>query len=117
MRRFLLLALIAVLMLTLVGCSKAVGGTYRLDYITTDGVRLTPSTFGMIIDFTLEEDGVGVATYGSVTKEITWLEDGDEVVVKSEDQELRFTRDGKSLILHSDGTLLFFNLEEKEEED
>ncbi|MBQ1411488.1 MAG: hypothetical protein IIY94_09450 [Oscillospiraceae bacterium] len=117
MKRITTLFLALLLCFSLAGCSKTVGGIYKLDYITTDGVRLPPSNLGMNISFELLEDGIGTATYGATTLNITWAEDGDEVVVKSEDRSLRFSHDGENLILHSDGTILFFVPQETEEEE
>ena len=117
MKKIMALFFALTICLSLVGCSKAVGGTYKLEYITADGVRLPPSNFGMNISFDLEEDGVGTATYGITTQDITWAEDGSEVVLTSAEKELRLYRDGKNLILHDEGTMLFFTLEDEEEEE
>ena len=117
MKRILTLAVILILLLTLVGCSDDVGGSYQLEYITSDGVRMSPSTFGMNIYFELSEDGIGTATYGGTTVDITWIDEDNEVVITSQHETLRFTRDGSNLVLHSDGTLLFFVREEEEEDD
>ncbi len=117
MKQILALFFALTICLSLTGCSDAVGGTYRLDYATADGVRLPPSKFGMNISFTLEEDGIGTATYSGTTTNLTWAEEGSEVVVTNDNKELRFYRDGKNLVLHDNGTMLFFVLEEEEEED
>ena len=117
MKRVLCLLLATVLCLFFTACSKGVGGSYQLEYITTDGVRLPPSNLGMNISFELQEDGVGSASYGSTTVKITWAEDGNEIVVKSDDSELRFSRDGEKLILHDEGTILYFVPETEAEED
>ena len=106
--RLLCLLLAAALALGLAGCSRAVGGKYKLEYITADGVRMTPGTFGMVISFELDEDGVGTAVYGPDVLDITWDLDGGEVVLTGENGELRLTRDGSGLVLHSEGTMLFF---------
>ena len=116
MKRLIIL-LAAAMLLLLAGCSKAVGGSYRLEYITSDGVRLPPSNLGMNISFELSEDGIGTAVYGSTPMDITWVEEGSEVVVTSPYAELRFSRDGDNLILHDNGTLLFFTPVEEEEDD
>lgn len=117
MKRILALSFALIACLTLAGCSKDVGGTYRLDYATADGVRISTSNLGITTSFTLEEDGVGTATYSGTTMGITWAEDGNEVVVTNNKKELRFYRDGKNLVLHDNGTMLFFALEEEEEDD
>ena len=75
---------------------------------------MAPSSFGMNITFKLEEDGVGTATYSGTSFEITWEEEGREVVLTGPNGELRLTRDGSDLILHSDGTLLFFTPAEED---
>ena len=117
MKRILTLLLSCLLCLCLVGCAKAVSGTYKLDYITTDGVRVSPSTLGLNMSFELLEDGIGTATYGPATVDLTWVEEGNELLISSENQELRFSRDGNTLVLHDDGTMLFFTLAEEEKED
>lgn len=117
MKRILIVTLSLLLCLSLAGCSKSVGGTYKLEYITSDGVRLPPSNLGLNITFELDEDGIGSAEYGSTSLTITWAEDGNDVVVRSQDKELRFSRDGKKLILHDEGTILYFVPEETEEEE
>ena len=118
MKRILVLFLAFMLCCSLSGCSKSVGGSYNLEYITADGVRIPPSNLGMNISFELDEDGNGTASYGSTDLDITWLEEGNEIVVRSQDKELRFSRDGKNLILHDEGTILYFApVEEEEDED
>ncbi len=115
MKRIAALLLAAALLLTLAGCAKAAGGSYRLEYITADGVRMTPSSFGMNISLELEEDGVGTADYSGTVMDITWTDEGGTVVVEGPNGELVFTKDGSSLILHSEGTLLFFKPVEEED--
>ena len=118
MKRILILCLAVLFCFNFASCSKTVGGSYKLEYITTDGVRLPPSNLGMNISFELSEDGIGKASYGSTNLDITWAEDGSDVVVRSQEKELRFSRDGKNLILHDKGTILYFvPVEEEEEED
>lgn len=116
MKKILALLLAAALLLTLAGCSRSVGGTYTLEYITAEGLRMNPSGFGMNITFELSEDGVGTATYGGTKLSITWVEDGNTVVVTGPNGELKLTKDGKALILHDEGTLLFFTPKEEEED-
>ena len=117
MKRIITLLAAAALLLTLVGCSKAVGGTYKLEYCTAEGVRFSPSNIGMIISFELNEDGTGSASNGAAELEITWEEDGSTVVVNSPDRKLEFSKDGENLVLHDEGTMLFFVLQEEEEGD
>ena len=108
MRRFGVFLLCAALLLTLAGCSKAAGGSYKLEYITADGMRIPPGGFGMSIYLNLEEEGRGTATYSDTTLDITWEDNGSTVTVTGPNGVLKFTQDGKSLILHDEGTLLFF---------
>lgn len=115
MRRVFALLLCAALCLALVGCSRAAGGSYRLEYITADGVRMLPSTFGMSISLELEEDGVGTATYSGTLMNVTWTDEGKTVVLNGPKGELEFTKDGKALVLHDEGTLLFFTPVEEED--
>ena len=115
MKRILSLLLCAALLLALTGCTRAAGGAYKLDYITANGVRMTPSTFGMSISFTLDEEGQGTATYSGSTMEITWEDEGGLVTITGPNGVLEFSKSGKSLILHSDGTLLFFTPIEEDE--
>ena len=109
MRRIFAILLCAALLLALTGCSKAVGGTYKLEYITADGLRLPPGGFGMTIYLDLEEEGRGTATYSGTTMDITWEDNGSTVTVTGPNGVLEFTKDGKSLVLHDEGTLLVFN--------
>lgn len=117
MKRFLSLLLIAALILCLAGCAKAAGGTYRLEYITAEGMRIPPNSFGMNITLNLESDGLGTAAYTGTEVPITWTESGRKVTISSPNGDLEFTKDGKNLILHSEGTLLFFMPVEEEDED
>ena len=114
MKRTIIALLLLALLATLTGCSRDVGGKYKLEYITADGERMNPAGFGMNITFELAEDGVGTAVYGGTSLDITWVEDGGDVVLTSGEKELRLTRDGKDLILHDEGTLLFFTPVEEE---
>lgn len=109
MKRLIPLLLAAAMLLTLAGCSRAVGGVYKLDYITADGMRFSPSSFGMNITLRLEKDGTGTADYAGALREITWTDKGGTLELEGPDGKLSFTKEGKSLLLHSDGTLLFFN--------
>lgn len=117
MKRVFILLLATVLCLSITACSKGVGGSYQLEYITTDGVRLPSSKLNLNISFELLEDGAGSASYGSTTVKITWAEEGNKIVVKSSDAELRFSRDGKKLTLHDEGTILYFVAATEAEED
>lgn len=117
MKRVLILLLAMMLCISFTACSKGVGGRYKLEYITADGVRIQPSNLGLNVSFELSEDGIGTAAYGSTNLNITWAEDGNDVVVRSEDKELRFSRDGKNLILHDEGTVMYFVPEETEGEE
>lgn len=115
MKRILSLLLCAVLLLALTGCKRAAGGAYKLDYITADGVRMTPSTFGMSISFTLEEEGQGTAVYNGSPMEIIWEDEGGKVTLTSPNGVLEFSKSGKTLILHSEGTLMFFTPVEEDD--
>lgn len=117
MKRMLVLLLSMILCFCLMGCSNAVGGTYKLEYSVANGVRIPPSNVGMNITFELNEDGSGTALYGADTQVITWVEDGSTVVVSGSNGELRFSKDGENLVLHDEGTMLFFMLQEEEETD
>lgn len=116
MKRILSLLLITALILCLAGCSKAAGGTYQLEYITADGMRLSNVSFGMNISLNLENDGLGTATYSSTEIPITWTETGSSVTISGPNGNLVFIKDGRNLVLHSDGTLLFFCPPEEEED-
>lgn len=116
MKRIATLLLCAALLLTLTACSKAAGGAYKLDYITADGMRFAPSSFGMNITFQLDSDGVGTANYSGTVMEITWTDEGGTVTVTGEQGTLEFTKSGKQLILHDEGTLLFFSPVEEEDD-
>ena len=115
MKRFGILLLVAALVFCLAGCARAAGGQYKLDYITADGVRLSPGGLGMNITLDLQEDGVGTATYSGSPQDITWTDEGGTVVITGQRGVLEFTKDGKALVLHSEGTLLFFTPVEEED--
>ena len=115
MKRVIALLLAAVLLLTLVGCARAAGGSYFLDYITADGYRMKASLFSMSITLDLEEDGVGTANYNGTVLDVTWTDTGRKVIVTGPDGELEFTKDGKNLILHDEGTILFFSPVEEDD--
>lgn len=116
MKRILILLLCAALLLSLTACSKAAGGAYKLEYITADGMRFAPSSFGMNITFELDSDGIGTANYSGTVMEITWTDEGGTVVVTGDNGVLEFTKDGKALVLHDEGTLLFFTPVEDEDD-
>lgn len=116
MKRILSLLVCAALLLALTGCARAAGGAYKLDYITADGMRMSPGTYGMNISFELDEEGRGTATYGGSTVEVKWEDDGSTVTLTGPNGVLEFSKSGKSLILHSEGTLLFFNPVEEDED-
>lgn len=116
MKRFWTLLLTAALVLSLSGCSRAAGGSYALEYITARGIRMSPGSLGMNISLELEKDGTGTASYGGAPLEITWKDNGSEVLVTGPKGELRFSKDGKRLVLHDEGTLLFFAPVEEEED-
>ena len=115
MKRLIPLLLAAAMLLGLAGCSRAVGGDYKLEYITADGMRFSPSSFGMNITLHLEKDGTGTADYSGARREITWDDKGGTVELDGPDGKLSFTKEGKSLLLHSNGTVLFFNPVEEED--
>lgn len=115
MRRCFALLLCAALFLSLAGCSKAAGGSYRLEYITANGVRITPGNVGMSISLDLGEDGVGTVTYSGTTMEITWTDEGKTVVIVGPNGELEFTKDGDALVLHDEGTVMFFKPVEEDD--
>ena len=117
MKRFCVLLLTAILLLSLVGCAKAAGGSYFLDYMTADGYRMKPSLFSMSVTLDLEEDGVGTANYNGTVLGITWTDTGRTVIVTGPTKELTFSKDGDKLILHSEGTILYFSPVEEEDED
>ena len=114
MKRALALLLAAMMILTLAGCSKAAGGSYKLAYVTADGIRMSPSSFGMNITLELEEDGVGTANYSGSVVDITWTDEGSTVVLEGPNGQLEFSKDGKKLIFHDEGTLFFFEPVEEE---
>lgn len=116
MKRVFALLLAGVLLLSLVGCARAAGGSYFLDYITADGYRMKPGLFSMSITLDLEEDGVGTANYNGTELDITWTDTGRAVIVTGPNGELHFSKDGKTLILHDEGTILYFSPVEEEED-
>ena len=116
MKRIGLLLLAAVLAFSLVGCSKAACGKYKLEYITADGLRLAPGGFSLNITMDLQEDGVGIAYYSGSPEDITWTDEGGTVFVTgNRGVVLEFTKDGDSLVLHDEGVLLFFTPVEEED--
>lgn len=116
MKRFFVLLSAVILLLSLVGCARAAGGSYFLDYMTADGYRMKPSLFSMSITLDLEEDGVGTANYNGTVLDVTWTDTGRKVIVTGPEGELEFSKDGKKLILHDKGTILYFSPVEEEED-
>lgn len=108
MKRIFALLLAAILLLSLVGCARAAGGSYFLDYVTADGYRMKASLFSMSVTLDLEEDGVGTANYNGTVLDVTWTDTGSKVIVIGPNGELEFSKDGKNLILHDEGTILYF---------
>jgi len=108
MKRMITLLLCAALLLSLAGCAKAAGGSYKLEYITADGLRIPPGGFGLNISFDLNSDGVGTASYGTTLLDVTWADKGSTVEITGPNGVLELTKDGENLILHAEGTLLFF---------
>lgn len=114
MKRLITLLAAAALMLLLAGCTKAAGGTYTLSYITADGIRIPPGGFGMHITLELDNGGVGTANYSGTVMDITWSDEGSTVVVTGPNGVLNLNKDGDALILHEDGTILFFTPKEED---
>ena len=117
MKRILTIFLVLLLCFSLSACSRDVSGVYKLEYITTDGVRISPSTLGMNISFTFSEDGTGIATYSGQALDITWAEEDDGLLVTGPYETLHFAWDGSTLVLHDEGSRLFFTHVEEEDED
>ena len=115
MKQVFLVLLCGLLILILSGCSGAVGGIYKLDHATADGLRLSPDSYGVNVKIELKDDGAGTATYGGATLDVTWEEDDDTVTVTGPNGTLEFTKQGKSLILHDEGTMLFFEPKQEKE--
>ena len=116
MRRGAALLLAAILLLSLTGCARSAGGSYYLEYMTADGYRMKPNLFSMNITLELEEDGTGVANYNGTQLEITWTDEGSTVVMNGPNGELEFSKDGDKLILHDEGTILYFSPVEEDED-
>ena len=108
MKRILLALLCGALAFALGGCADSVGGVYKLDHATANGLRLSPESYGIRIQLQLEDNGVGTATYDAATLNVTWEEDDGTVTLTGPNGVLEFTKHGNSLILHDDGTMLFF---------
>ena len=117
MRRFLSVTIALLLVVGLVGCSHAVGGTYTLTRATYDGKEIRPSSLGISAVFHLEENGLGTATWNGKSMEITWAETDDAVTVEGDHGVLEFRKAGKDLILHDEGAILYFTLPEEPEKD
>ena len=115
MKRVFSLFVLAVLLLSLVGCAKVAGGSYFLDYMTADGYRMKPGLFSMTITLDLEEDGVGTANYNGTVMDVTWTDTGRTVILTGPNGELTFSKDGDKLILHDKGTILYFSPVEEED--
>lgn len=115
MKRIACVLLILALLVTLTACSKAVGGTYELSRATFDGKAVNPANLSMNMRFTLEPNGIGTARYNTRTVDITWSDNGSTVEITGPNGVLELTKDGKSLILHDEGTLLFFNPVEEDD--
>lgn len=115
MKRLFLLLLCAALLVTLTGCASPAGGAYKLESITADGMRFTPSSLQMNMSLYLEEEGRGTATFSGTTVDVSWEDDGSTVTVTGPNCALEFTKSGKTLILHDNGTLLFFEPQETDE--
>ena len=116
MKRIVCVLMILALLLTLTACSKAVGGTYELSRATFDGKAVNPANLSMNMRFTLEPNGIGTARYNTRTVDITWSDNGSTVTVKDGEKTLEFKKDGKNLILHDNGMILYFTPAKTEEE-
>ena len=117
MKRLASVLVILALLLSLTACSKAAGGTYTLTKVTWDGVGAQPSMAGVNITFTLESNGVGTARYGNDSYEITWADNGATVTLELRGKTLELTKDGKNLILHDEGAILYFTPPKETEKD
>ena len=117
MKRLLSILLIGALLLCLVGCSRSVGGRYKLETVTSDGMTLLPSALGLNVSFQLEADGVGTAEYSGSSLDITWEEKDGNVIITGPNGSIELLKDGKNLVLHGEGTLLFFKPVEEEADD
>ncbi len=116
MKRIVSVSLAVLLLICLVGCSNAVGGTYTLTRATYDGKEVTPSSLGMNVVLTLDDNGLGTASWNGEDMEITWAEMDDAVTLEGVNGTLVFTKAGKDLILHDKGAILYFTLPEEPED-
>jgi hypothetical protein len=111
----LILTTLAVLFL-LSGCgARAVEGKYTLTKTTTEARRIRPSEISMNSTFIFNDDGTGSANLNGNFRTFTWTEDDSTVTAVSSKGTLVFTKDGKDLLLHDDGTILTFEPEEEED--
>ena len=101
-------AVLAALILLLAGCTKAVGGTYKLARGTAEGKSWSAESLGMNFSFTLEDDGIGHGQYNSQIVDLIWSESGNTVTVEGKFGTLEFTKSGKNLLLHDNGSVLVF---------
>lgn len=113
MKRILSVSLVFLLLICLVGCSHAVGGTYTLTRATYDGKQVKPSSLGMNVVLALDENGLGTASWNGEVQDITWAETGETVTLEGVNGTLVLTKAGKDLILHDKGAILYFTLPEE----
>ena len=111
------LIVILVLLFALTGCSKAAGGAYELTRATYNGKAVNPANLSVNMRFELGQNGLGTATYNGVTVDVTWADNGKTVTVKDGEKTLEFTKDGKNLILHDNGTILYFTPAKNQDKD
>lgn len=117
MKRLIALTLVTLsLLLLLTGCgARAVSGTYHLTKTTTEGRRIRPTEISLNSTFIFNDDGTGSASLNGSFRSFSWVEDDGTVTAVSNKGTLVFTKDGKDLLLHDNGTILTFEPEEADE--
>ena len=97
MKKFLILAVAA--LLGLVSCSKELQliGTWELTSIESEGVTVDAAKFGMVMTVTFKADGVATLTLNGETESTTYAVSGNTLTLDGE--TFPFTISGKTLTL------------------
>ena len=103
------------LVMLFAGCSAKIGGKYILEKITADGKELPPGNMNVSVQFTLEEDGGGSASYNGSRFQIAWTQEGSTVYLTTENSVLELHQSGKGLVYEKEGTKFVFTPEETED--
>jgi len=115
-QRWTAVAMVLALMLCLNVFGQALAadytGTWHLQQVEAEGLRLSAADLGLDITLVLEEGGRGLMSFEDEEEAIDWRLEGDSITLIMEDDEGELAIQGDTLVLDDGGTLMIFGREE-----